>query len=234
MADGRDHKRLRGVSLAKWICATVRNRRNSITSSTFNIWVYGDSNSFRPGGGKKSWPGLLQQKCPSLLNIVNQSRDGRTVGQDTGALNGLHDFKRRLSDHPGAGLIVIMLGTNDLKREYGPPEPEAIARDLDVLIDTARTKDNAPTIFLLSVPPMGKLTQGHLAGADAMARRLAAEYRELAARRDVHFIDVHSLLDARTDLEADKIHLNAAGRNKIANAVWERVKIEFPQHRGMS
>lgn len=37
-------------------------------------------------------------------------------------------------------------------------------------------------------------------------------------------IDVHAILDNRTDLEPDKIHLNAAGRQKVADAVWVHVQ----------
>jgi lysophospholipase L1-like esterase len=81
--------------------------------------VYGDSNSFRPGGGKKSWPGILQNRNRPHLKVFNESLDGRTTGHDTGPYNGLSDIRFKLDAYASLDYIIIMLGTNDLKSNTG-------------------------------------------------------------------------------------------------------------------
>lgn len=196
------------------------------------ILVYGDSNSNRRGSDRKSWPSLLQNKNRTYLRIINESRDGRTVGHDTGQYNGITDIQRRIDAYNSIDCLIIMLGTNDLKCEYGSPDPMQIKQDMGRLLDVTESYDGNIKPVLLTPPPMGIMTTGHLAGAHLRVRHLASEYRELAFKRGTPLIDIYSLLDIATDLDDDMIHINATGRQKIANAVWSELSLYLaPQWR---
>lgn len=192
------------------------------------ILVYGDSNSNRRGIDSKSWPSLLQNNNRAYLRIINESRDGRTVGRDTGQYNGLTDIRCRLDAYKSIiDWIVVMLGTNDLKSEYGSPEPTLIKKDMAKLLDIIESYDGTIKPVLLTPPPMGVMNRGHLAGAHVRVKHLASEYRDLALKRGTPFIDIYSLLDTASDLEPDMIHINATGRQKIANAVWSDLSLRL-------
>ena len=190
------------------------------------IMVYGDSNSFRPGGGEKSWPGILQNKNRSHLRIFNESCDGRTIGHDTGQYNGLADIRLRLKAYKSLDYIIIMLGTNDLKVLYGSPTPLKIIQDMGNVIDVVESYGGNIKPILLTPPPVGIVTTGQLAGAHSKVKQLAAEYRRLARNLDIPLVDIYSILRITTDLEDDMIHINSKGRQKIANAVWSEIFIQ--------
>lgn len=187
------------------------------------IMVYGDSNSFRPGGGRRSWPGILQNKNRFHLKVINESCDGRTVGHDTRQYNGLADIRFRLDEYTSLDYIIIMLGTNDLKVEYGPPTPLEIIQDIGRLIGVVASYGGNIEPVLLTPPPMGMMTTGQLSGAHSRVRQLAAECRKLAYKRSIPLVDVYSILNLSDDFEKDMIHINATGRKKIANTVWSEI-----------
>jgi len=78
------------------------------------IMVFGDSNAYRPGSKKKSWPKLLEAKDPRCLNVFNESCEGRTTGYDTGECNGLSVIAEKLTAHKPLDYVVVVLGTNDV------------------------------------------------------------------------------------------------------------------------
>jgi len=188
------------------------------------IMIFGDSNSFRPGHGKKSWPKLLEDKDPLHLNIFNESCDGRTTRYDRGECNGFNVIREKLTAHAPLDYVLIMLGTNDVKNKYGPPSPAKIAEGMSRIIEIIENYGDGAKLILLTTPPLGHVTFGELAGAQQRIPPVVAEYHLLAMNRDIQLIDSHSILKISTDLESDMIHLNAVGRKKIANAVWTNIQ----------
>ena len=188
------------------------------------IMVFGDSNAFRPGHGKKSWPKLLEDKDPFHLNVFNESCDGRTTRYDTGERNGLCVIGKKLAAHTPLGYIVVMLGTNDVKNKYGLPSPSEIAEGMSRILEIIENHGGGAKSILLTPPPLGNVVSGELAGAKSRIPPVVNEYLLFAMNRDVRLIDIYSILETRTDLEPDMIHLSAAGRQKVANAVWSSLQ----------
>jgi lysophospholipase L1-like esterase len=188
--------------------------------------IYGDSNSFRPDGAKKSWPGILQRKSRSHLRVFNESCDGRTIGRDSCQYNGLADIRFRLKAYKFLDYIMIMLGTNDFKAKYGPATPSEIIKDIGNLIDIVESYGGNIKPILLTPPPMGIVITGQLAGAHSKVKHLAAECRELAIKRCVPLVDIYSILHIPADFEDDMIHINSIGRLKVANAAWSEILVQ--------
>ena len=200
------------------------------------IMVFGDSNAFRPDGDNTCWAALLEDKDPVHLDVFNESYDGRTTRYDTGERNGLGVIGNKLTFHLPLDYIIILLGTNDVKSQYGPPGAADIADGLGKILDLIDAQGNGAEPILMTPPPLGNITSGDLAGAASRISRVAVAYRLLAMNRHIRLIDIHAILDSHTDLEPDRIHLNAAGRRKVADAVWENLQdvTASPQVRGFS
>jgi lysophospholipase L1-like esterase len=181
--------------------------------------VFGDSNSFRPGHSKAPWPELLEEKNPLQLNVFNESCDGRTNRYDIGELNGLSVIGKKLIAHAPLSYVVVMLGTNDVKNKYGPPSPSEIAEGMSQILEIIKIHGGGAKPILLTPPPLGNVISGELAGAQPRIPPVIAEYRLMAMNRNIRLIDIYSIMDINTDLEPDMIHLNALGRQKIADAV---------------
>jgi len=199
---------------------------SSSERSYVRVMVYGDSNSFRPDGAEKPWPGILQNKNRSHLRVFNESCDGRTISHDTGQYNGLVYIKHCLNAYKSLDYIIFMLGTNDLKIKYGPATPQKIIRDMRNLIAVVESHGGDIKPILLTPPPMGVVTYGQLANAHFRVKQLAAEYRKLAFELGIPLVDIYSTLGITTDMEDDMIHINFIGRQKVADAVWSEIFIQ--------
>ena len=184
------------------------------------IMVFGDSNAYRPGSSNKSWPILLEAKDPRHLRVFNVSCDGRTTKYDIGECNGLSVIAEKLTAYKPLDYVVVMLGTNDVKNKYGPPNPTKIAEGMSRILEIIKNNADGAKPILLTPPPIGNVNSGDLAGAQPRIPSVAEEYRRLSRNRNVQLIDIHSILEVNTDLDSDMIHLNALGRKKTANVVW--------------
>lgn len=186
--------------------------------------VFGDSNALRPDGDSTSLAGLLEDKDPARLNVFNESCDGRTTQYDTGERNGLSVIAEKLAAHAPLDYVIVMLGTNDVKRQYGPPSAADVARGMGRILDLIDARGDGARPILMTPPPLGRVTSGELAGARPRVSHVAAEYRLLATERDIRLVDIHAILDHRADLEPDRVHLNAVGRQRVADAVWANLQ----------
>ena len=195
------------------------------------IMIFGDSNAYRPANSKKTWPKLLEAKNPDHLNVFNESCDGRTTKYDFGERNGLCVIGEKLASHNPLDYIVVLLGTNDVKNNYGPPGPEEIAEGMNRILEIIEKHGDGVKPILLTPPPLGNVDSGDLAGAQPRIAPVVAEYRQLSKKRNVQLIDIFSLLDVNSDLESDMVHLNATGRKKIAKAVWADLQLVNPHTR---
>ena len=189
-------------------------------TGTKRIMVFGDSNAYRPGNSKKSWPKLLEAKDPLYLKIFNESCDGRTTKYDIGDCNGLTVISEKIFAHAPLDFVVVMLGTNDVKNKYGPPSPTEIAEGMSRILEIIKNNADGAKTILLTPPPLGNVKSGDLANAQPRIHKVADEYRRLSRNHNVQTIDIYSILEVNTDLDSDRIHLNALGRKKTAKAVW--------------
>lgn len=195
------------------------------------IMVFGDSYAYRPANSKNSWPNLLEAKDSLHFNVFNESCDGRTTRYDIGECNGLSVIAEKLAAYEPLDYVVVLLGTNDVKNKYGPPNPAEIAEGMRRIFEIIEKHSDDVKPILLTPPPIGNVNTGDLAGAQPRIPPVAVEYRQLSKNRNIRLIDIYSILDVSIDLESDMIHLNALGRNKVANAVWAKIQEVNPAFR---
>ena len=209
---------------------------------TRTIVCFGDSNTH---GANPSAPGRLprEQRWPRVMaaalgdsyEVIEEGLNGRCTVWDTPierGRNGLTYLYPCLLTHAPVDLVIIMLGTNDLKRIYDNTAAE-IACGAARLVDEAKgtlagPDDTPPKVLLVSPVPVGPITeQSEMWGFGAAietSRQLAGMYRIVAADHGATFFDAGSVASAHPD---DGIHLGPESCASLGSAMAEQVRSLF-------
>jgi lysophospholipase L1-like esterase len=188
------------------------------------VMVFGDSNAYRPGNGNNCWPALLQRESGNRLKVINESYDGRTTRYDKGERNGLAVINAKIKNAQPLKIVLVALGTNDLKAIYGPPDTAEVVEGIARIVTVIKALDIDTKPILITPPPLGRTANGDLASAWNRIPPLVAQYRHYANMKNIPIINLCSIIVANGDLEPDSVHLNLIGRKKVADIVWDNLK----------
>ncbi|MGH3100205.1 MAG: GDSL-type esterase/lipase family protein, partial [Thermoleophilia bacterium] len=139
------------------------------------IMCYGDSNTWgcipltgaeppRRYGPADRWPGVLRRELGDGFWIVEEGLNGRTTVWDD-PLEPFRSGKELLGPslltHQPIDLVIVMLGTNDLKIRFGASARD-IAAGAGFLLDIVGASDcgpegSPPQALLVCPPPVGRL-----------------------------------------------------------------------------
>ena len=203
------------------------------------ILVYGDSNSHgtlpleeldslgRLGRGQR-WPDVMAERLRASIpdvEVLNESLPGRTTVHDDlvdgGLRNGLDILPAILGSHEPIDLLIIMLGTNDLKHRFGVNAFE-IARSIRRLVLEARASESVSDCFLVApvtVREVGTLAQIY-EGAVERQRGLPAHLEEVAKTLNVGFFDAGSCIEVSA---IDGVHYGAQAHALLGAAMADAV-----------
>ena len=197
------------------------------------IVCFGDSNTFgsHPLGGRHPyearWTGLLQRALGEGYRVIEEGLGGRTtVFEDEIEQGrcGRAALPICLGTHKPIDLLVIMLGTNDLKARMRLTEWD-LAHGMRELLRLARTYPFAPEYAppeILVVSPIaiaegGSQTFGCFdEDAPARSRRFAAIYAPVAREMGAHFFDAATVAGPSRE---DRLHMDAEGHRNLALAL---------------
>jgi lysophospholipase L1-like esterase len=202
------------------------------------ILAYGDSLTYGanpiPGGPRHAyedrWPTALEQGLGGKARVIAEGLGGRTTVHDdwfaNADRNGARVLPTLLESHSPLDLVIIMLGTNDIKPFHGRTAGEAgrgMARLVQIIRGHYAGKlQAAPEIILVSPPPIIKGDwadmMDHFGPDDAIATSvdLHREYAKRAAEQQVHFFDAGTV--AKTD-PRDGIHLDPVNTRAIGSGL---------------
>jgi lysophospholipase L1-like esterase len=203
------------------------------------LLCYGDSNTwgFDPvSGGRFSreqrWPGVLRRLLPEC-EVVEEGLPGRTTLLDDPfeeGRNGLAYLVPCLASHAPVDLVVLMLGTNDVKTIF-PLDAAGIAAGADRLVSVIRRSQSgpgggSPQVLLVAPPPVTdplplQRIWGFSAGSVARSRELAGFYRTAAENQRCSFLDGGA---AAAVSPADGVHLDESAHLALGTAIAERVR----------
>lgn len=200
-----------------------------------NILCYGDSNTwgydaetalrFPP---EVRWTGRLQTLLGPDYRVLESGLNGRTTAYDDGFDGwccGSRYLPAALKTHDPLDLVVLMLGTNDLKDRLGLA-PDEVARGMEKLVQTVRSPGlwglrSAPKVLVAA--PM--LLNGETLGTTSpfgetftprsveRSRRLGGAYRELCRRLDCPFVDAGALGAVGS---RDGVHMSPSDHRRLA------------------
>lgn len=195
------------------------------------VLCFGDSNTYGsvPGaaGGRFDWdvrwPGVLSRKLGQGWRVIEEGLPGRTTVFDdpiSPHRRGADYLPPCLASHAPLDVVVIFLGTNDLKARLSAG-PSDIAEGLGVLVqrvlDSRCGPDGeAPRVILLGLPRLGVALGAEFDGAAEKAAELPGF---LAQRATALGVDLLDLSQAVAYSVVDGFHLDAEGHAAIGEAV---------------
>jgi lysophospholipase L1-like esterase len=205
------------------------------------VLCYGDSNTHgtapmttlrdrRRLGRAERWPGVLAAGLGPAWHVVEEGLPGRTTVHPDPVegeyKNGLAVLPAILDSHRPIDLVVLMLGTNDLKPRFQVP-PVQIATSIERLLrvigaSEAGPDGTAPRVLLIAPAPV--VEEGSLAdvfaGGPARAG-LAGPYAEVARWHGAAFLDAS---DVWTVSPVDGVHFDVPEHAKLGRAVAAAVR----------
>lgn len=212
---------------------------------TRTILLFGDSNTHgtmpMPDlgfGGRfdrdDRWAGRLAKLLPDW-EVIAEGHPGRTTVHDDpveGAhRNGLTVLPALLESHKPLDVVLMMLGTNDLKERFSVNACD-IALSLErlvrlILASGTGPANGAPGVLLVAPPPIIEVgcLAGMFAGGAAKSRALPAEINAAAARVGVPFLDAGQVVKVSP---VDGIHYDAEANPLLAEAFATAIRAHFP------
>jgi len=209
------------------------------------ILCFGDSNTYgavptlaRSGRHRyapdRRWPGILRRQLGAGWAVIEEGLPSRTTLRDDpieGAhKNGLAALPICLESHMPLDLVIVMLGTNDLKYRFAAP-PGDIADSLESLVRAVQRSEAGPggappSVLLVAPPPiqevdwLGEMFLGGAAKSALLGARLAA----VAERCGVPFLDAGGLIEASA---VDGIHLDSDAHRRLGGELAKLVQQNF-------
>ncbi|MBQ1524997.1 MAG: acylhydrolase [Firmicutes bacterium] len=209
-------------------------------SDPVKIFCYGDSNTYGydPKTGLRHprqvrWTGRLSRMLGPEYQVVEEGCNGRTTvfpqpGEEW--KSGLYGLKVCLSTYKPVEVMVLMLGTNDLKNYYGASAEqvaegaETIARQAEsFMMEKCGTK---PVIVLVSPIFIREGIENTRFGYEfdgasiRKSHELAPLYEEIARKHGYIFLDAAKHAQASGD---DCLHMGPEGHEALAEAVYDKV-----------
>lgn len=172
------------------------------------------------------WPGQMAAALGEDWHVVEEGHPSRNTVHDDPVegphKNGLTVLPSLLESHRPIDLVIIMLGTNDLKMRFNVPAID-IALSIQRLLTCVATSISGPELSapkVLIVSPVPIIETGFLAeifeGGAEKSRRLAKYFEAIATRNDAGFFDAGTV--ATVD-PVDGIHLRPEGHAAIGTAI---------------
>lgn len=210
-----------------------------------HIVCFGDSNTHghcadpldsADGGTRfneeERWPCLLQKTLGDDYLIIEEGLGGRTAAfedPECESRRGLDSIFSCLYSHKSVDLLILMLGTNDVKDRFSA-DAACVGQCVEQLIVKAKQipawTGEKPNILLMAPP---HILEGVCSGiyGDAFgpesvekSKNLAAAYAEVAQRQGCAFLDTEGIGEFNA---IDCIHLTRRGHRKLAETLTDLV-----------
>ncbi len=205
------------------------------------VLCFGDSNTHgqMPGGTpldrfgpEDRWPGVLSRALGPDWYVLEEGLSGRTTVHNDpieGDLkNGRTYLRPCMMSHAPLDLIILMLGTNDLKSRFGQPATE-VAMGIGCLVHDIKELapgpgGHVPEILVVAPPPMlddiGEW-EGIFSGAQQKSHQLAHEFEVISDSLEVHFFDAATVIVSDP---ADGFHLSREAHETLGLSLAQEVK----------
>lgn len=210
-------------------------------TEVINILCFGDSNTYGTVPMRHAthaerfasdirWTGILRKQLGSAYNIIEEGLPGRTTVHDDpiegASRNGKTYLLPCLGSHNPIDLVVLTLGTNDLKTRFSLT-PEDIRRGLEALVNTIHQNPSGPNgtipkLLIIAPAPIeeiGFLGEIFVGGA-VKSRGLSSKYREVAEALGSSFLDAGNLIRVSA---VDGVHFEADQHEVLGKAIAAKI-----------
>ena len=204
------------------------------------ILCYGDSNTWGYVSGsnhnwylkEKRWTGILQKLLGNKYEIIEEGLNSRTLisnderpGKE--GKNGYEYLIPCLDTHDPIDLVILMLGTNELKSVYNKTVKE-IGKLIEkhfvkiILNRKSQFMSTYPKLILICPPLVNEDTEyckNKYEGANEKSKQLNNIYRNISERNECFFISNDGL-----ETGIDGVHLTKNSHKKLAEKLYKVIK----------
>lgn len=202
----------------------------------YRVLCYGDSNTWgyisgtdhQRYGENERWTRILAQKLGEKFEIIEEGLNSRTlISNDTRpgkeGKNGYEYLIPCLDTHDPIDLVVVMLGTNELKKSYNKTIEEIAEIFEKYFVKTILNRksqfENKYPKLLIVAPPIAKDNgSGKYEGAYEKSLKFNEIYGEIAQRNNCYFVDNNSLMPG-----IDGVHLTIESHKLLAEKIYEKI-----------
>jgi len=185
-------------------------------SEPVKVACVGDSITQGSGSNGNPYPKQLQALLGEKWNVGNFGVSGRTL-MDKGDYPYMKEkaYQNALAMKPD--VVIIMLGTNDTKKQNWQFK-ETFYDDYTKLVKSFQALENKPRIYVCRPCPVPGA--GGFGITEAGVQEQIPLIDKLAKEMGLGVIDMHAALEATPEFLPDRVHPNAAGAGKMAEAAF--------------
>ncbi|MEX1056446.1 MAG: GDSL-type esterase/lipase family protein [Natronospirillum sp.] len=201
------------------------------------ILCYGDSNTWGappclPGQQASRypshvrWPGVLATQLGEDYTVVESGLCGRTSCFSDPVqgeyLNGLAHLPVALHTHSPLDMVIIMLGTNDLKTRFNATAQQ-VANNVGTLVEQVWAHLGEDMPVLIICPPQAKdvdIPKSPFAGADSVSEGMHLHFGRMAVDKDVPWLDAGDFIVSSNIVG---IHLYENAHRLLGEVVADKV-----------
>jgi lysophospholipase L1-like esterase len=193
-------------------------------------WGYNPVDGFRMNENQR-WTGLLATGLGDEYTVIEEGLNGRTTVWDDplkGTFkNGLNYLIPCLASQKPLDLVILLLGTNDLKKRFSMPTTE-ISQGIKVLVEVILKSESgidgsAPEILLMSPPYVRELTSfsDEFRNSYNKSRNLPDHIKKIADKYGCSYLDTSKRIVAS---ELDGVHPDVGEHQKLGAMVLQMVQ----------
>ena len=207
---------------------------------TTNILCYGDSNTYGhipiTCGRYDSnirWTGVLKKLLGDSYEVIEEGCNGRTtvfIDPEEPWKSGLSYLRPCLNTHKPVDMVIVMLGSNDLKRVFNATATD-IANGMEKIVNeikefTVQKQGFIPRIVIVSPPVIGENIGQSQFNTEfdyesiEKSKQLAVHYKIVADRNDCIFVNAADYIKSS---EEDSLHLTKEAHGKLAQVLYDIV-----------
>jgi lysophospholipase L1-like esterase len=197
-----------------------------------NTWGYNGSTSER-FDDETRWTGVFSSELGESYTVIEEGQNGRTTVWDDpieGEKNGLKYLIPCLESAKPIDLLIIMLGTNDLKRRFSVSArdiAQSAARLAQIAKQTTFGRNGAaPKVLLVAPILLGDIEKSRFGemfdpSAVGVSRNLAHWYKLYADELGCDYFNAAQYADPD---ESDQLHIAPCGHAALGKAIARKTR----------
>ncbi|CDP52325.1 SGNH/GDSL hydrolase family protein [Paradevosia shaoguanensis] len=210
-----------------------------------SILCFGDSNTYgaiptlartarHRYARDRRWPGILAKKLGADWQVIEEGLPSRTTVHadpiEGAHKNGLAALPVCLESHMPLDLVIVMLGTNDLKTRFSVNASD-IADSIEQVVRAVQTSEagpegQAPKVLVVTPPPIAEVDwfADMFRGGAEKAAQLAPLVAAMCERRQIPHLDAGAIVEASA---VDGIHLDAEAHRILGLTLASLCEVAF-------
>ena len=199
-----------------------------------NTWGYISGSDHQRYGENERWTKILAQKLESNFEIIEEGLNSRTLisNDERPGKEGKNGFKYLipcLDTHDPIDLVILMLGTNELKSVYNKTSKDIGDMLEEYFVKTilgrkSQFKNSYPKLLIVTPPIVNEEVDycrigNKYVGATQKSKDLNTIYNNIAEKYNCYFLNNEGLITG-----IDGVHLTKESHQLLANKLYSKIK----------